>query len=74
MFDLNKCARNYKLRISTENIKVMAFHKKESILNKIIIRTRVVEELNSSKYLGCEISYRGEMGVGRLEKIAQPVI
>lgn len=69
MFSLEKHTEDYELKISTEKTKVMAFKGREAVRSKIVVRNRAIEQVNTFKYLGCEISQQGEVDVdSKVEK------
>jgi hypothetical protein len=49
------------MEISTEKTKILAFQGKEPIPRKICIDNRMLERVNKFTYLGCTMSYQGEV-------------
>lgn len=57
------------MKMSTEKTAVMAFDSKDLVKWKIVVRRKTIKQVNVFKYLGTEVSYRGEVDVGN--KIAK---
>jgi len=53
------------MKISIGKTKVMAFHGKEPVRSKIVIDGKAIEQVNVFTYLGTDISYFGEVDVGK---------
>ena len=62
--NLDIIARRFNMKISTPKTKVMAFIGKDPKRSKIVINGDIIEQVNSFKYLGSELSYMGEIDVG----------
>ena len=43
----------------------MVFHGKEPIRSKIVLDGNPIEQVSESEYLGTDLSYRGEVDVGK---------
>ena len=61
MYNLQKVADKYGMRISSSKTKVMAFKGIEPICSEIVVNGPPVEQVKSFKYLGCELLYEGEV-------------
>jgi hypothetical protein len=69
IFELNKTADNYNLKISVTKTKTMAFKGKPPIRTKIVINDTILEQVSHFKYLGSDISYENNKGID--EKVAK---
>ena len=58
VYKLSNLCQKYKLRISAQKTKVMAFKGKEPVRSKIVLNNGTLEQLSNFNYLGCDISYR----------------
>lgn len=63
MYQLGKTSEEYVEKISTEKTMTMAFKGKEPIRSRIVIGGKIVEQVNTFRYLRNEISYHGEVDV-----------
>ena len=62
-FRLNKIAIDYGLTISKHKTKTMAFKGPDPIRSKIVIDSKIIEQVNTFNYLGNLISYEGEKDI-----------
>jgi hypothetical protein len=51
------------MKISHQKTKIMAFKGTEPIRSKIVTDNRILEQVNTFTYLGCNISYQGEKDI-----------
>lgn len=54
---LNKICKGYDIKISKEKTKVMAFCGKSPVRTKIVVDNKIIEQVSSFNYLGCEIGH-----------------
>lgn len=54
---LNEVASKYNMIISTDKTKVMAFLGSYPIRTKIVLNNKTIEQVNTFKYLGCNVTY-----------------
>ncbi len=64
MYQLAKTSEAYDMKISSGKTKTMAFKGKDAIRSKIVIDGKIIEQVNTFRYLGNEMSYQGEVDVG----------
>lgn len=57
IYQLNITSQNYKLNISVNKTKVLAFRGPETIRAKIVVEDKILEQINCFNYLGCNVSY-----------------
>jgi hypothetical protein len=69
IFELNKTADNYNLKMSVTKTKTMAFKGKYPIRIKIVINDKILEQVSHFKYLGSDISYENNKDTE--EKVAE---
>jgi len=60
---LNQIITQYRLNIVVQKTKSMAFKGRDPVRNKIVIDNKIIEQVNSFKYLGNVISYEGELDI-----------
>ena len=65
LYSLNAIAKEFNMEISIGETKVMAFHGKKPVRSKIVIDGKAIEHVNVFAYLGTDISYFGEVDVGK---------
>jgi hypothetical protein len=61
---LNQVLQSYDVKISTDKTKAMAMEGRQVRRVKIIISGKLIEQVNSFKYVGCNIAARDEHGSG----------
>jgi hypothetical protein len=69
IYELNKIADNYNLKISVTKTKTMAFKGKHLIRTKIVINDTILEQVSHLKYLGSDISNENNKDID--EKVAK---
>lgn len=57
---LETLTSKYGLKISKSKTKAMAFKRRDPVRSKIVINNNIIEQINTSTYLGCSISYQNE--------------
>lgn len=57
IFKLNEIASSFNMKISVNKTKTMAFLGSHPIRAKIVINDKIIEQVNTFKYLGCSITY-----------------
>lgn len=62
-FKLQQIMEKYNLKISTNKTKIMAFCGNEPIRSKIVLNEKPIEQVNCFKFLGCSVSYMGEVDI-----------
>ena len=60
VYILNQMSKDYKLKISTDKTKIMAFKGKHLVRSKIEIDGLILDQVKKCNYLGCELSLDGE--------------
>jgi hypothetical protein len=60
LHDLQKTVQTFGMEISHQKTKIMAFKGTEPVRSKIVIDNRMLEQVNTFTYLGCNISYQEE--------------
>jgi len=60
---LNQIITEYVLTISVQKTKSMAFRGLDPVRTKIVIDNKIIEQLNSFKYLGNMIFYEKELDI-----------
>ena len=63
VYNLEKIAKKFGMKISSSKTKTLAFKGKEPTRSKIVVNGKIVEQTSSFRYLGTEISYRGEVDI-----------
>ena len=53
-------SKDYNLKISTDETKIMAFKGKHLVRSKIEIDGSILEQVKQFNYMGCELSSDGE--------------
>lgn len=67
--ELQKIVETYNLKISTSKTKVMAFKGINPVRSKIVINNTPIEQIHRFTFLGCDISYHGEIDInGKIAK------
>lgn len=61
IFELQTIAGEYNLEISVQKTKSMAFQGKFPLRCKLLIQNQGIEQVSSFKFLGCDLSYMGEI-------------
>jgi hypothetical protein len=51
------------MEISHQKTKIMVFKETEPVRSKIVIDNRILEQVNTFTYLGCNISYQEERDI-----------
>jgi hypothetical protein len=69
IFELNKIADNYNLKISVTKNKTMAFKGKHLVRTEIFINDTILERVSHFKYLGSDVSYENNKDID--EKVAK---
>jgi hypothetical protein len=57
------------VEISHQKDKIMAFKGTEPVRRKIVIENMILEQVNTFKYLGCNIAYQEEKDIFQNHKI-----
>jgi hypothetical protein len=57
---LETFSSKYGLKISKSKTKTMAFKTRDPVRSKVVINNNIIEQINTSTYLGCSISYQNE--------------
>lgn len=57
LFQLNNISKSFSLNISINKTKVLAFRGADTLRAKIVLEGKIIEQINSFNYLGCNISY-----------------
>ena len=60
VYILNQMNKDYNLKISTNETKIMAFKGKHLVRSKIEIDGSILEQVKQFSYLGCELSLDGQ--------------
>lgn len=63
VYSLEKVMAKYDMTISSKKTKTIAFKGKDPIRSKIVINGKIVEQVNTFRYLGMDISYKGEVDI-----------
>lgn len=63
IYKMNKLINKYRVTISTEKTKTMAFCGWEPARSKIVIDNKIIVQINTFNYLGCSLSYEAEKDI-----------
>jgi hypothetical protein len=62
------------MSISTEKAKIIAFLGKNPVRSKICVNNKMLEQVNTFKYLGCSLSCEGEKDMpSKISKFAKTI-
>ena len=62
-YSLGKVMAKYGMKISLKKTKTIAFKGKEPVRSKIVVYNGIVEQVNTFRYLGMDILYKGEVDI-----------
>ncbi len=61
LYELQMIIKEYNLEISIQKTKSMAFQGKYPNRCKLVVNSQNIEQVSSFKFLGCDLSYKGEI-------------
>jgi hypothetical protein len=64
MHELEKSVKKHNMKISCAKTKTLAFKGKDPVRSKVVIANKIIEQVNTFRYLGVDISYTREVDVG----------
>lgn len=78
LYKFVKLAEGCDYKISTSKTKIMAFWGSDPIRSKIVILNKVLEQVSQFNYLGCDVSFLGNLDlvrkINRFQQICRTLI